>query len=114
MAGKGQPKSGGRQPGSVNKATADIKALAQKHGEAAIKGLLSIAETSKQEATKVIAWKELLDRGYGKSSQAIDISGNVTITTMVNGLKAARDRKRDNLGEAVGKTTGLNGNGHAR
>ena len=32
MAGNGFPKTGGRQKGTPNKATADIKASFQKHG----------------------------------------------------------------------------------
>ena len=74
MAGrpKGQPKSGGRKKGTLNHATADIKALAQKHGPAAIKKLLGwMNDKEVPVATRVAAAKELLDRGYGRPAQTI-------------------------------------------
>lgn len=64
---------GGRQKGVPNKATAEIKALAQEHGPAAIKTLVSIMKATKQPpAARVAAAKELLDRGYGKAAQPIE------------------------------------------
>jgi hypothetical protein len=63
--GKGRPK------GSVNKATADIKALASMHVEAAIVELARIAFQSDDDKTRVAAIKELLDRGFGKATQPI-------------------------------------------
>ena len=75
MAGKGQPKTGGRKKGTPNKATADIKALAQKHGPAAIAKLVSLMSPAKGAevpvATQTAAAKELLDRGYGRPAQMI-------------------------------------------
>jgi hypothetical protein len=66
----------GRRKGIPNKATAEIKELAQRWGPAAIAKLammagLNGAGIAKQEATRVAAIKELLDRGYGKARQPI-------------------------------------------
>ena len=63
---------GGRQKGTPNKHTAEIKALARSYGPAAIKKLKEIAddEASPPQA-KVAAIKELLDRGFGKSAQPL-------------------------------------------
>jgi hypothetical protein len=72
---KGLPKTGGRQKGSVNKATADVKALAQEHGVEAIGRLVSIIKTSKSEMAVIAAVKEILDRGYGKAKQGVELSG---------------------------------------
>jgi hypothetical protein len=72
---KGGPKVGGRKKGTPNKATADIKALAQEHAAEAIAKLVSILRTTDSDATRVSAIKELLDRGYGKPSQAITGEG---------------------------------------
>lgn len=59
--------------GSQNKATAEIKALAQVHGPDAIATLVKIMQGAKQpSASRVAAAKELLDRGYGKSVQSIE------------------------------------------
>jgi hypothetical protein len=64
---------GGRQKGVPNKATAEIKALAQDYGPDAIKTLVSIMKAAKQPpAARVAAAKELLDRGYGKAAQPIE------------------------------------------
>lgn len=68
-AGKGRPK------GARNKATAEVKALASKHGPAAIKELSRLATHAESEAARVSAIKELLDRAYGKSVQAVEHSG---------------------------------------
>lgn len=62
-------KTGGRQAGTPNKATAEVKALAQKHAPAALKELARLATKAESEAARVAAIKELLDRGYGKAAQ---------------------------------------------
>jgi HEAT repeat protein len=64
-------KTGGRAKGVPNKATADIKALAQVHAEAAITELARLAVAAESEPARVAAIKELLDRGFGKSKQAL-------------------------------------------
>jgi hypothetical protein len=68
---------GGRKKGQVNKATADIRALAQKHGPDAIDTLIRIMQTEDNSTARIAAAKELLDRGYGKSTQPIagDLNG---------------------------------------
>jgi hypothetical protein len=64
-------KTGGRVKGVPNKATAKLKALAQKHTAAALKTLASIMKGGDTDSARVAAAKELLDRGYGKPAQAI-------------------------------------------
>ena len=68
---KGLPKTGGRQKGTGNKATADIQALAQQYCPAAVAELGRLAQHALSEQAKVAAIKELIDRGYGKSAQVI-------------------------------------------
>ena len=76
----------GRKPGVPNKATQDIKALAQEHGPAAIRELVRLAHDAKAEQTRVAAIKELLDRGYGRASQAITgADGGEIITRVIYG-----------------------------
>lgn len=66
---------GGRQKGTPNKVTADVRALAQKYGPKALKTLAEIMEAGEQPASaRVSAAKELLDRAYGKSPQPIDVT----------------------------------------
>jgi len=63
---------GGRQAGVPNKVTRDIRALAQKYTDRAIKRLAHLAENAESEAAQVAAIKEILDRGYGKSKQPLE------------------------------------------
>lgn len=65
-------KTGGRKLGVPNKATKDIRALAQKYTDKAIKRLARIAESGETEAVQVAAIKELLDRGHGKAKQPLE------------------------------------------
>lgn len=78
----GTPKTGGRVAGTPNKATSDIRKLAQVHGPAVIRRLLELSgcmvdamgirqRGADSHATQVMAMKELLDRGYGRSTQLI-------------------------------------------
>ena len=79
MAGKGSARGkrqGGRKPGVPNKATAEIKALAQNWGPDAIMKLAELAGLTNKGRSltgpgQVAAIKELLDRGYGKAVQPL-------------------------------------------
>lgn len=64
-------KTGGRQKGTPNKATAEIKALAGKHTLTVVNELARLATKAESEAARVAAIKELLDRAYGKPAQAL-------------------------------------------
>jgi hypothetical protein len=68
-------KTGGRVKGTPNKNTADIRALAQNYAPEAIAMLATILTTSENDSARISAAKELLDRGYGKSTQAVEMSG---------------------------------------
>ncbi len=73
------PKGAGRPPGSLNKSTADIRALAQVHAPAVIEMLANLMMSAESETAKIAAGKELLDRGFGKSVQSLqnlDAEGN--------------------------------------
>lgn len=73
----GRREGAGRPVGSISKTTAEIKALAQQHGPQAIarlaqlSGLISGRPGADSEAAQIAAIKELLDRGYGKSTQPL-------------------------------------------
>lgn len=68
MLGK---KTGGRKAGVPNKATAEVKELAQQYGEKAIQALAKIVKSGDSDQAKVAACREILDRGYGKPTQGI-------------------------------------------
>jgi hypothetical protein len=72
-APKGTRPPGGSRKGKPNRATADVKALAQKHTAEAIKELARLATQAESEPARVAAIKELLDRGHGKARQTMDV-----------------------------------------
>lgn len=65
---------GGRQKGTPNKVTADVRELAQKYGPQALEVLSSIMmDEEKPPAARVSAAKEILDRAYGKAPQPVSV-----------------------------------------
>src|SRR5690242_17820691 len=75
-------KTGGRQKGTPNKATVEIRTLAQDYGPAIVNRLAMMAglaidalghpiKGAENEATQLAAMRELLDRGYGKATTII-------------------------------------------
>ncbi len=70
---KGSTKTAGsgRKKGTANKNTADIKKLAQKHGVSSLEGIAELAKSAENESTRLAAYKELLDRGFGKARQPV-------------------------------------------
>lgn len=64
-AGKGRPK------GALNKATAEIKQAARKHGPEALKVLARLMKDAESEQAQIAAAKEILDRAYGKATQPV-------------------------------------------
>ena len=68
----GKRAGAGRKAGQPNKVTSDIRALAQKYTDRAIKRLAYLAEKAESESAQVAAIKEILDRGYGKSKQPLE------------------------------------------
>ena len=66
---------GGRQAGTPNKSTADVKALAQTFTDEAIELLAAIMrDTNKGDRARVAAAKELLDRGHGRPAQSVIVA----------------------------------------
>lgn len=69
----GTPKTGGRQKGVVNKATASIKEVARQYTDEAIRTLAEVMADKEQPApARVSAANALLDRGYGKPSTVLN------------------------------------------
>lgn len=88
---------GGRQKGTPNKATREVKELAQQYTAAAIRGLVKLAKTAKSEQARVAAWREVLDRACGKPQQAIDLSNS---DGSLAAMFAAAVREASGVGEA--------------
>ncbi len=73
-------KTGGRQKGVSNKATAEIKAAFQKHGAELVEALLALTK-SDDERVRLGAIQAALDRGWGRPAQMVDanVQGEITV-----------------------------------
>ena len=72
-----RPKTGGRQRGTPNKATASLKALAGNYTAQALETLASImSDVEQPAAARVAAANSLLDRAHGKPRQEIEHAGS--------------------------------------
>ncbi len=78
---KGEAKTAksGRKKGTPNKTTRDIRAAFLKHDAALVKALIKLTK-SKDETVRLKAIQASLDRGHGKPPQAVEVSGELTIT----------------------------------
>src|ERR1041385_1522527 len=62
-------------PGGRPKEVAEVRELARQHTIPAINTLAAIMEDEKApETARIAAAKELLDRGYGRASQAVSLT----------------------------------------
>src|SRR5689334_20078894 len=71
-------KTGGRQRGTPNRSTGELREIARAFGPAAIERLAQLAclapggkYAETPQAVQVAALKELLDRGYGRATQVL-------------------------------------------
>ena len=83
--GRRFPKGKSGNPGGRPKVEGEVRAPAQQHGPAALQRLIALMK-SKNERVAVVAAQTVLDRGYGRPAQALQlegelgISGSLTIT----------------------------------
>ncbi len=66
-------KTGGRQKGTPNKATAEVRALAQEYGPDALKELHRLSNEAQSETARVSACNAILERAYGRSPASVPI-----------------------------------------
>ena len=66
-------------PGGRPKECAEVKALAREFGAEAIEKLAALMR-DEDKRTALAAAQALLDRGYGKPSQSVDLVADVTTT----------------------------------
>lgn len=93
---KGTPRTGGRQKGTPNKATAEVKSIAREYGADVIARLAKIALHSKNEVAAISAGKELLDRGYGRALQMLSgpDEGPIPVSNTLDVSKLSVDQLR--------------------
>lgn len=80
MSQRGGARPGaGRKPGQVSAAKRELAEMAKDHAAKALEVLVSVANNSKAPpAARVSAATAILDRGYGKPRQAVEVDGTFT------------------------------------
>jgi hypothetical protein len=68
------PRGQSGNPGGRPKVLGEVQELARQYAPAAIAELARLALKAKNETARIAAIRELLDRGYGRSRQAMEIS----------------------------------------
>lgn len=91
----GARKGAGRKKGSRDIASAEqrqaISTLAREHTDEALKSLLKVCRKSKSDAAMVSAAEAILNRGYGRPAQSMEL--NVTGTlVLADRVKRAKER----------------------
>ena len=70
---KGCTKTGGRKKGTPNKATVEVRSIAQDYGPDALKELHRLSQEAESEAARVSACNAILERAYGKAPTSAPI-----------------------------------------
>ena len=96
---KGTPKTGGVRKGATHKQTLDVKELARDYTEQAVLALAKIMLKGTTEAAIVAASKEILDRGHGKSAQAVNVSGSLGLAIRKIELVGVRPSDNSQAGD---------------
>jgi len=86
---------GGRQKGTPNKTTAEIRELAQAHGPDAIAEAARLMKSAQSEATRIAAIGLILDRGYGKSIEKLEHGGPDGDPITLEALLMARIKRKE-------------------
>jgi hypothetical protein len=84
-------KFGGRQKGTPNKSTAEIRTLARQYGPEAIATLVRLMRQRDDLKVRLAAAKELLDRAYGRGTEVVK---GFNTDAVVERMKRLEERKR--------------------
>jgi hypothetical protein len=73
-----KPPGSGRKKGTLNRVTRTLKQKAAEYGDDALQVLVSIMRNPEESSdTRLRAAREVLDRGYGKPDQYVEVDANV-------------------------------------
>ena len=79
----GKRANAGRRKGCKNAKTVEIEAAARLYAGDALAALRHVAHNGESEGARVSAAVALLDRGYGRARQSVELSGAVELPTIV-------------------------------
>jgi predicted ArsR family transcriptional regulator len=86
MAHGGARPGAGRPKGALNTATKDIRALAQQYGPQAIATLVELMLQGENQTVRKSAADSLLDRGFGRPGQHIEVDADVKQDVLVTAI----------------------------
>lgn len=92
MGQKGGAREGaGRKPGQVSEAKKQLSEMAKEHAETALTSLVTIAKDGESEAAKVSASIAILDRAFGRPTQAVHhVDADDMPITVLSDIEVAR------------------------
>jgi 3-methyladenine DNA glycosylase/8-oxoguanine DNA glycosylase len=82
-------KTGGRQKGTPNKATAEVRDLALAHGPDAVEELARLSKEAQSETARISACSAILERAYGKAVPGRMIQLSLPDTSDLAGVSKA-------------------------
>jgi hypothetical protein len=71
---KGSPKTGGRQKGTKNKTSNEMRELTARYGPDALSCIVKIMEEDDDSQRRLRAAEILLERGFGRAKEHLDVS----------------------------------------
>lgn len=109
-------KRGGKRPGAgrpkgvrdraTGEQRASLEDLARTHTEVALNALVAVASGGESESARVGAAVALLDRGYGRPRQAVELSGDGGGPVKVQRIERVVIDPEDTDAEGVPPTSG--------
>lgn len=109
VTGKGFRKGQSGNPGGVPKGLKELKELARKHSTNAIARLAELME--EDGAVGVAACNSILDRGWGKPTQAVEVSGPEGGPMAFEALEDLTDEQLEQLERTLAKAVAVAGSG---
>lgn len=76
----------GRKPGQVNQITKDLRSKAREHADEALKTLVDVMRHGESQAVRKDAANAILDRGYGRPGQHVEIDADVRNDVLVTAI----------------------------
>lgn len=106
MAHGGKREGAGRKKGAVTQAKKDLAQMAKEHAKKALGVLVQVAQSGTSEAARVSAANSILDRAYGKPTQAHEHSGPKGAPISTVDLTKLSDEQLSALETIFGPLTG--------
>jgi hypothetical protein len=101
------PKGKSGNPGGRPKVLGELQELARHHAPEVINELVRLALKAKSETARIAAGRELLDRGFGRPRQSVEVSHpEKNIVRMLLDDIDARNRENDRLNAVKWKLSG--------